>query len=150
MVHRTLATIVAGKTEQSSAAARPEAQLAEAGDFLSGREKNATEAEWEMIDRLKVRFMADKVGETFDGIVSGATDFGLFVELLDWFVGGAVSMVDIDDDRYFFDEKHHRLVGRFTGKMYQIGDLVRVTVKSVDIQQRRVHFVLAPQPAKKK
>jgi ribonuclease R len=149
MVHRTLATIVSGKVELSPDAAGPEAQLTEAGDFLSGREKNATEAEWEMIYRLKVRFMADKAGETFDGIVSGATDFGLFVELLEWFVGGAISMADLGDDRYFYDEKHHRLTGRSTGKMYQIGDLVRVTVKSVEVQQRRVNFVIADQPAEK-
>jgi ribonuclease R len=102
------------------------------------------------IDRLKVRFMADKVGESFDGIVSGATDFGLFVELLDWFVGGAVTMADLDDDHYFFDEKHHRLAGRYTGKVYQIGDLVWVTVKSVEVQQRRVNFVMAPQRSEKK
>jgi ribonuclease R len=149
MVHRALAAIIAGKVGQSEAAAGPEAQLVTAGDFLSGREKTATEAEWEMVDRLKVRFMADKVGETFDGIVSGATDFGLFVELLQWFVGGAIGMADLDDDHYFYDEKHHRLVGRYTGKVYQIGDLVRVTVKSIEIQQRRVNFVIAPQRAEK-
>lgn len=137
-------------------AAKPEAaegsdaRLAAAGDFLSGREKNATEAEWEMIDRLKVRFMANKVGETFDGIVSGTTDFGLFVELIDWFVGGAVSMADLDNDHYIYDEKQHRLVGRYTGTTYQIGDLVRVTVKSVEVRQRRVNFVIAPLPAKRR
>jgi len=144
MVHRALAAIGTGNAEKPQAADAPESLLA-AGEFLSGREKNATEAEWEMIDRLKVRFMADKVGESFDGIVSGATDFGLFVELLDWFVGGAVTMADLDDDHYFFDEKHYRLSGRHTGNMYQIGDLVRVTVKSVEVQQRRVNFVIAPQ-----
>ena len=145
MVHRALAALVSGKVAQPEAAAEPEALLATAGDFLSGREKNATEAEWEMVDRLKVRFMADKVGETFGGIVSGATDFGLFVELLDWFVGGAISMADLGDDHYFYDEKHHRLAGRYTGNMYQIGDLVRVKVKSVEVQQRRVNFVIADQ-----
>jgi len=144
MVHRALAAIVTGDKEQPQAAAAPESLIA-AGEYLSGREKNATEAEWEMIDRLKVRFMADKVGESFNGIVSGATDFGLFVELLDWFVGGAITMADLDDDHYFFDEKHHRLSGRHTGNIYQIGDLVQVTVKSVEVQQRRVNFVIAPQ-----
>jgi ribonuclease R len=148
MVHRALAAIVAGNLEQPVAGDGPESLLT-AGEFLSGREKNATEAEWEMVDRLKVRFMADKVGETFDGIVSGATDFGLFVELMDWFVGGAVSMADLGDDHYFYDEKQHRLAGRYTGNMYQIGDLVRVKVKSVEVQQRRVNFVVAPQRSEK-
>ncbi len=149
MVHRALAAIVTDGALQPPASEAPESLIA-AGEFLSGREKNATDAEWEMIDRLKVRFMADKVGESFDGIVSGATDFGLFVELLVWFVGGAVTMADLDDDHYFFDEKHHRLTGRHTGNMYQIGDLVRVTVKSVEVQQRRINFVVADQRSEKK
>jgi ribonuclease R len=148
MVHRALAAIVNLDTEQAQTAAAPESLIA-AGDFLSDREKNATEAEWEMIDRLKVRFMADKVGESFNGIVSGATDFGLFVELLDWFVGGAITMANLDDDHYFFDEKHHRLTGRHTGRMYQIGDLVQVTVKSVEVQQRRINFVVTKRSDKK-
>jgi ribonuclease R len=138
MVHRTLA----GLEDRAGEPGVPPAALTEAGDFLSEREKNATEAEWEMVDRLKVRFMADKVGEIYHGVIAGVTSFGLFVELLEWFISGAVNMASLDDDHYSFDEKKHRLIGNYTGRVLQLGDLVRVQVASVEVQQRRIDFVL--------
>jgi ribonuclease R len=150
MVHRALSALLShpsGKKTRPEKSSGP--SLPEAGDFLSEREKNATQAEWEMTDRLKVRFMADKVGESFAAVVSGVTDFGLFVELLDWFIGGAVAIADLDDDHYFFNEKNHCLTGRRAGRAYQLGDLIRIKVKSVEIQQRRINFLVEQDTQKK-
>jgi ribonuclease R len=99
------------------------------------------DAEREMTERLQVRFMEEKIGETFDGIVSGVTGFGLFIELLDHFVSGAIEITKLKGDYYHFDEKNYRLVGTHTNKVYQVGDLVRIKVASVDIRQRRINFV---------
>ena len=93
-----------------------------------------------MVDRLKVRFMAYKVGEIYEGIVSGVTSFGLFIELLEYFISGAIAITDLSDDYYDIDEKNHRLIGSRTNKIYQIGDVIQVRVDSVDIRRRRINF----------
>jgi len=67
--------------------------------------------------------------------------FGLFVELLDTFISGAVAMTDLTDDYYQLDEKHHRLIGQRGNRVFQLGDLVRVKVASVDLRRRRINFV---------
>ena len=116
--------------------------LQQAGDFLSNRERVAVLADREMTDRLKVRFMAGKTGESFDGIISGVTAFGLFIELLDHFVSGAIEIANLKEDHYQFDEKRYQLIGSRTGKIFQVGDMVRIKLASVDIRQRRINFVL--------
>ncbi|MDA8417658.1 MAG: S1 RNA-binding domain-containing protein, partial [Desulfobacteraceae bacterium] len=113
-----------------------------AGDFLSSRERVAVEAEREMVDRLKVRYMEDKIGESFAAIVSGVTNFGLFVELIDSFVSGGVAMTDLTDDYYQLDERNHRLIGKRSNRIYQIGTLVRVRLASVEKSRRRINFVI--------
>lgn len=140
IVHRTLMNFLTHKKNPKSS---PAQDLKQAGDFLSDRERTAVEAEREMIERLQVRFMEDKIGETFDGIVSGVTGFGLFVELIDHFVSGAIEITKLKGDYYHFDEGNYRLVGSHTNKIYQVGDLVRIKVASVDIHQKRINFVLA-------
>ena len=142
MVHRALTRLLADpKAKVKSAAGQsPAESLVEAGSFLSGRERTAVDAEREVVDRIKVRYMSEKVGESFDGVVAGVTSFGLFVELLDIFVNGAVAINEMRDDYYHHDEKHHRLVGKRTGKIYQIGDLVRVRVAGVDSSRRHINF----------
>jgi len=139
IVHRTLFNLLLKK---KSTASSPAPDLVQAGDFLSGRERAAVDAEREMTERLQVRFMAGKTGETFDGIVSGVTAFGLFVELLDHFVSGAVEIAKLKGDYFHFDEKNYRLIGSHTNKIYQVGDMVRIKVESVDIRQRRINFIL--------
>ena len=70
------------------------------------------------------------------------TGFGLFIELLDHFVSGAIEIAKLKGDYYHFDEKNYRLVGSHTNRIFQVGDLVRIKVESVDIRQRRINFVL--------
>ncbi len=117
-------------------------ELEELGRHCSSRERVAMEAEREMLERLKVRFMADKIGQIYTGVISAVTSFGFFVELQEVFVEGAVRLVDLADDYYIFDQAHHRLVGRHTHKVFQIGQVVKVKVKSVDIPMRHINFEL--------
>jgi ribonuclease R len=98
-----------------------------------------------MTDRLKARFMAGKTGEDFDGIISGVTAFGLFIELLDHFVSGAIEIANLKGDHYQFDDKNYRLIGSRTNKVFQVGEMVRVKVASVDVKQRKINFVLEGQ-----
>lgn len=112
------------------------------GNHTTSRERVAMEAEREMLERLKVRFMADKVGETFDAIISAVTSFGFFVELKEMFIEGVVRLVDLTDDYYIFDEGRHRLVGERTHRIFQLGQMVRVRLKEVNIARRRINFEL--------
>lgn len=137
VVHRNIMGMLMKK---KGSGVPPAQDLKQAGDFLSDRERTAVDAEREMTERLQVRFMEEKIGETFDGIVSGVTGFGLFIELLDHFVSGAIEITKLKGDYYHFDEKNYRLVGTHTNKVYQVGDLVRIKVASVDIRQRRINF----------
>ncbi|MBW2470911.1 MAG: ribonuclease R [Deltaproteobacteria bacterium] len=139
LVHRNLMGMLMKK---KGSGVFPAQDLKRAGDFLSDRERTAVNAEREMTERLQVRFMEEKIGESFDGIVSGVTGFGLFIELLDHFVSGAIEITKLKGDYYHFDEKNYRLVGTHTNKVYQVGDLVRIKVASVDIRQRRINFVI--------
>ncbi len=146
MVHRALAAWLAGAKPRKKAPSRPDSGEPSpetlAGDFLSSRERVAVEAEREMVDRLKVRYMEYKLGESFAAIVSGVSSFGLFVELIDSFVSGGVAMTDLTDDYYQLDERNHRLIGRRSNRIYQIGTLVRVRLASVEKSRRRINFVI--------
>ena len=136
MVHRALQSLVTSGKPQVSLG-----RLKVAGEFLSSRERTATEAEWAMVDRLKVLFMADKTGESFRAVISGVSSFGFFVELIDVFVNGAVSMAELSEDYFHFDEKQHRLLGK-RGKIYQIGDIVQVRLVRIDMQRYKLDFVV--------
>ncbi len=146
-VHRALENLL---RDQAAGGKRPQlvttpAALPEAGDFLSERERVAVDAERELTARLQVRFMAERVGEEFDGIISGVTAFGLFVELIDHFISGAVPIEDMEDDVYQHDPKRHRLIGQNTMAVRQMGDGVRVRVVRVDIPRRHIDFALVPE-----
>jgi len=139
MVHRTLSAFLAGK---SAVSGRPGTATEEAGDSLSKRERVAVDAEREVVERLSVHYMADKVGEEFEAVVSGVSSYGLFVDLLTVFVTGAVSLADLGGDGYEVDEKRHRLFGQYSGLAIQMGDLVRVKLLTADRQRRRLNFGL--------
>lgn len=148
MVHRALARLIHMETsaqpeiDKTYSSDGPE-PLPEAGDHLSAREQNAVEAERALASRMQAKFMEDKVGESFDGIISGITSFGFFVELTEHFVSGAVPIHELKDDYYHFDDKNHRLVGGRIGKIFQMGDMVRVIVASVDKKQKHINFIPA-------
>jgi ribonuclease R len=140
VVHRALRALRQGKDSEREAWL--EKRLPEMGRHLSEAEQRATEAERELIEWKKVRFMAGKVGETFWGYVTGVQAFGLFVELEEVYVQGLVHVSSMTDDYYHFDEKAHRLKGDNTGRLYRLGDRVEVQVVRVDLDRRQIDFAL--------
>jgi ribonuclease R len=120
----------------------PEEVLVNKADHLSNRERVAMEAEREILNRYRVRFMKDKTGEEFEGIISGVTAFGFFVELKEIFVEGLVRVTSLHDDYYQYHEKKYCLVGERTHKTFRIGDEVRVRVDRVDVERRHIDFGL--------
>jgi ribonuclease R len=109
---------------------------------LSDQERQAIEAEREMLARMQVRCLAHRVGEEFTGRISGVNAFGFFVSLNEIYAEGLVRLVDLPDDYYKFDEARMRLVGRRTRRVFHLGDQVRVRVATVDIKRRHVNLVL--------
>jgi len=100
------------------------------------------EAEREIVDRYRIRFMKDKVGEAFDGVISGVTTFGFFVELKETFVEGLVRVTSLHDDYYHYQEKQYCLFGERTRKTFRIGDEVKVRIERVDVERRQIDFGL--------
>lgn len=137
IVHRLLKRVLSKKEIKIS-----EETLAHHADQLSNRERVAMEAEREILDRYRVRFMKDKVGEEFKGIISGVTAFGFFVELEDIFVEGLVRVTSLHDDYYHYHEDKYCLVGERTNKRFRIGDPVKVKVERVDVERRHIDFGL--------
>ena len=113
-----------------------------AGAFLSARERVAVEAERDVQARLAALYLRDKITEHFDAVISGVTSFGLFVELLDCLISGAVPVQEMGDDYYRYDSKGHKLVGERTGKVRRLGDPVRVQLDQVDMLTRKITFSL--------
>jgi len=118
-----------------------ESILPEMAQHCSEREMVADEVEREVDDLKKAEYMLDKIGMEFDGIVSGVTGYGIYVEL-DNTVEGLVHISTMDDDYYIYDEKHYCLIGDRTNKIYRLGDLARIRVVGVDMASRNIDFVL--------
>jgi ribonuclease R len=137
IVHRFLKRVLSKQEVQIA-----EEVLANRADHLSDRERVAMEAEREIVDRYRVRFMRDRIGEEFEGIISGVTAFGFFVELKDIFVEGLVRVTSLPDDYYQYHEKQYCLVGERTHKTFRIGDEVKVRVDRVDVERRHIDFGL--------
>jgi ribonuclease R len=117
-------------------------ELPEAGRHTSEMERRAEEAERELLQWRKVKFMADKVGDEFEGYVTGVAAFGLFIELIEHFVEGLVHVSTMADDYYRFVESAHLLRGENTHKVYRLGDRVRVQVLRVNMEIRQVDLGL--------
>ncbi len=141
VVHRALRGLRQGTAGEAQARLRE--RLGEMGEQLSERERRATEAERELVEWKKVRFMAGRLGEAFQGYVTGVQAFGLFVELDEIYVQGLVHVSSMGDDYYRFDERKHLLKGESTGKVYRLGDRLSVRVARVDQERRAVDFALA-------
>ena len=119
-----------------------EADLPDVARHCSDMERRADEAERELVQWKKVRFMADKVGDEFDGYITGVAAFGLFVQLVEHYVEGLVHVSSMADDYYRFLERSHSLRGESTQKVYQLGDRVRVQVVRVDLARRQIDLGL--------
>jgi len=117
-------------------------ELPEVARHTSEMERRADDAERELLQWKKVKFMADKVGDEFEGYVTGVAAFGLFIELIEHFVEGLVHVSTMADDYYRFIESAHMLAGENTRKVYRLGDKVKVQVIRVNMEQRQVDLGL--------
>jgi ribonuclease R len=141
VVHRTLREWRQGAMDEDRREQLTE-DLPEIARHTSERERRADEAERELVQWKKVRFMADKVGDEFQGYITGVTAFGLFIELIEHFVEGLVHVSTMADDYYRFIDRAHVLKGENTGKVYRLGDRVDVQVVKVDMERRQVDLAL--------
>ena len=119
-----------------------EDELPDTAKHSSEMERRADEAERELLQWKKVRFMADKVGDEYEGYITGVAHFGLFVELIEHYVEGMVHVSSMADDYYRFVEQQHILRGENTKKVYRLGDKVNVQVVRVDMERRQVDLGL--------
>lgn len=112
------------------------------GDHCSMTERRADDATRDVADWLKCEYMQDHVGDEFEGIISSVTGFGFFVRLKDLFIDGLVHISTLDNDYYRFDAAGQRLIGENSGAVYRIGDIVKVRVEAVSLEQRQIDFAL--------
>ena len=140
VVHRTLRESRRGMPEDRREQLTED--LPEMARHTSDRERRANEAERELVQWKKVRFMTDKVGDEFEGYITGVTAFGLFIELVEHFVEGMVHVSTMADDYYRFIERSHILRGENTGRAYRLGDRVSVQVIKVDMERRQIDLGL--------
>ena len=110
----------------------------------SERERRANDAERASVKVMQVEYMKRHVGDEFAGVITGVTNFGLFVEINDLLVEGMIPVRELSDDYYVFDEKQHSLRGRSRGKVYRLGDPLRVQVLSVNAEARKIDFSIVP------
>lgn len=120
-----------------------DAQMIELGEHCSMTERRADEATRDVEDWLKCEFMVDKVGEVLDGKIASVTQFGLFIRLDDYFVEGLVHISALPSDYYQFQPERHQLRGERSGTTYQLGGQVTVQVARVDLDTRKIDFILA-------
>ena len=136
MVHRLLQHYLdGGKTAN-------EAIYEDKCNHSSNMEYLATKAERDSIKYMQIRFMEDHKNENFVGVISGVTDWGIYVEIIENKCEGMVSVRDMKDDHYQFDEDHYALIGKNSKTMYQLGDEVVVKVKNTDLEKKHLDFTL--------
>lgn len=156
LVHRAIRSVIRSKretkhVERAGAASIPkariypydEATLEKLGEQCSMTERRADEATRDVVNWLKCEFMQDRVGETFAGVITAVTGFGIFVELRDIYVEGLVHVTALPADYYHFDPVHHRLSGERSGRSFRLGDSVEVKVMRVDLDERKIDFELS-------
>ncbi len=142
MVHRMLDRALQGDKLKPSERDELEKYLQEAGKHTSQRERNAMDAEREMVDLKKAQFMMDKLGEEFAGVITSLANFGFFVELDAYFVEGLVRVSTLTDDDYHYYEKEYVIKGSRHGRKFRLGDAVRVKVVRINAFRSEIDFGL--------
>ncbi len=137
MVHRLLTEYLEGGKSA------PADKYEEFCQHCSAREQLAASAERASIKYKQVEFMKDKVGQVFDGVISGITEWGIYVEIISNKCEGMIPIRDLDDDYYTYDEKNYCLIGSRLHKRYQLGDEVAVLVAKANLEKKQLDFVLA-------
>lgn len=140
IVHRLIHRYLKGRPTQKELN-RWADQLPGITEHASNMERRAIDAERETEALKKAEYMAERIGEEYDGVISSVTSFGIFVELPNT-VEGLITTVSLQDDFYIFNPNHLMLIGERTGKVYQIGQKVRIKVSHVDVDERQIDFEL--------
>ena len=117
-------------------------ELHEIAEESSRAERRAADAERELMEGKKVKFMQDRVGEDFDGLITSVTKFGFFVELTDLFVEGLVPLNTLTDDRYTYHENTREIIGQRSRKIYSLGQKIRVLVDRIDPVEKKIQFAV--------
>jgi len=140
VTHRAIRHCIQGKKPESFRYSQSD--LAMVAEHCSMAERRADDATRNVVRWLKCEYMMDKIGEQFDGVISAVTSFGIFVELSDVYIEGLVHISSLRRDYFHFDPIHHRLNGERSGVSYRLGDRIRVTVASVNLDDRKIDFSL--------
>ncbi|HHJ12050.1 MAG TPA: VacB/RNase II family 3'-5' exoribonuclease, partial [Chromatiales bacterium] len=138
LVHRAIRHLLRGGKPEEFRYGHADMEVL--GDHCSQTERRADEATRDVMDWLKTEYMQDKLGEEFDGIITSVTSFGLFVQLTDIYVEGLVHVTSLKSDYYRFDPVGHRLIGENSGRVYRLGDPIRVLVARVDLEEKKIDF----------
>ena len=144
LVHRAIKHIVRGGKPAKYSYDRQ--SMARLGAVTSAHERRAEEATRDVEAWLKCQYMADRVGDSYDGVVTGVTNFGLFVQITDLMIDGLVHVTSLPNDYYQFDQGSLKLVGERTGRTFSLGDEMRVLVQRVDMDSRKIDFRPAELP----
>ncbi|RUO60521.1 ribonuclease R [Pseudidiomarina insulisalsae] len=120
----------------------PDEQLDELGEHCSMTERRADDATRQVDEWLKCEYMQDHVGEEFTGVIASVTNFGLFIRLDDLHIDGLVHVSNLDNDYYHYDSERHLLIGENSRRVYRLGDKVKVRVRSVDLDERKIDLTL--------
>jgi ribonuclease R len=145
LVHRAIGHVLAGGGADDFV--HPAREMELLGQECSLRERKADEAARSVVAFLKCEFMKDRVGEEFDAVATGVTDFGIFVQLREWQVDGLVHVTSLPKDYFHFHESDRMLVGERTGARFGIGDGLRVRLVRVDPTERKIDFELVARTA---
>jgi ribonuclease R len=137
MAHRLLSIYLAGdKPEQAE-------KYQKLCDYSSKMERLASDAERASIKYKQVEFLSDKLGQPFEGVISGVTEWGIYVEIIENKCEGMIHIRELADDYYEYDEENYCMRGRSTGKTYTLGDNINITVVKADLQKKQLDFTLA-------
>ena len=136
MVHRLLQWYLDDKASASLE------EYEEKCKHSSDMERKAMEAERASVKYKQAEYLMDRIGEEFDGLISGVSKWGIFVELTESKCEGMVSLRLMNDDFYYLDEENYRIIGQRWGKIYRLGDKIRIKVKKIDLQKKQMDFDL--------
>ncbi len=136
MVHRLLAKYMDGESSQNKQ------YFEECCEYASQREQLATEAERASVKYKMVEYMQDKIGQEFEGTISGLTEWGIYVEIEPTKIEGMIPIKDMEDDYLEFDEENYRTVSKATKHVYNLGDKVCVKVTRASLEQKLLDFQL--------
>ena len=145
IVHRLVRKYLIEKSMDGRAMHEWEEKLPQIAEHTSNRERRAIDAERDTDELKKAEFMIQHIGDEFEGVISSVANFGMFVELPNT-IEGMVNMQNMSDDFYHFDERQMALIGERKAKVYRIGDVVKVKVIHVDVDERQIDFQIVGMP----